>query len=745
MFSTLSHFLPASLHPTSTKTSQIRDEDEDEDDPGNKSDKSDAHADEVGVLKKKKEKSANETFIFVRPPPAKSNHPLNLQVQLVPPNSRGPSGLTSASRQSLDLSASGPAAANSAPGTPVDTSTPTTPATSADEHSAPNAGYQSGVPLTRTASARSTASSTYSATSTNTSASTSSTASSRRMIVPLYNLQAHNVMTNIIVDAGTDAKIARFTKRGIEMLDLAVFEPVEVYAGGGPPDAVPMGGTSGFSTRSTAGKNNTNSLTVPGAKNGGSRPTTPDPASSQASLTNSSLHSQHDLHHSVHSAHSNNSHSSHSPEPTHAPGTATPQAQSKRKFLGNLFKKKDGSSPAVGASPASDASLTPTQTPGRLFGHARTRSALAQPPSPSPRTSIGSAHRSSVDVSVAGAHDEGLPPTPSTPTHPQTQPHAQVVQGRQPILGLLASISSPVHPPKGRPGLYVWVAKRWLKDHFGGGLLKVAKGMVRGHGGEHDLTAEVEVRFEWKRGKGRRRKDKEREREKDKDKDVGGENGSRVARRQASTSGLVTPQKRLSTGAISRQSSFSITDEQSVARRRSLLHSEPQEDSGDESDPEDSETPWTCTVKVRRLAAFHARPQSYHSFSGRGHSQSPDEPTEHGELGEGGERPGKKDKEVLRIKVATLSPTPHHPKVVAMLKVPFPLPDIDVERMIVHKREAGRGSLNANTGPKPGGLLLTAEEIKDVVCSTGLWLVVREGFGGIGKVNRKGDGWRIRG
>lgn len=47
--------------------------------------------------------------------------------------------------------------------------------------------------------------------------------------------------------------------------------------------------------------------------------------------------------------------------------------------------------------------------------------------------------------------------------------------------------------------------------------------------------------------------------------------------------------------------------------------------------------------------------------------------------------------------------------------------------------------------PAPGTLTLTAEEIKDVVCSTGLWLVVREGFGGVGRVSRKGDGWRIRG
>ena len=95
---------------------------------------------------------------------------------------------------------------------------------------------------------------------------------------------------------------------------------------------------------------------------------------------------------------------------------------------------------------------------------------------------------------------------------------------------------------------------------------------------------------------------------------------------------------------------------------------------------------------------------------------------------------------ILRLKVGTLSPTPHHPKVVAMLKVPFPLPDVEVERMGVVKR---RG-VGAPARQTYAGLTLTAEEIKDVVCSTGLWLVVREGFGGVGRVNRKGDGWRIR-
>ncbi|KAJ7270630.1 hypothetical protein B0H12DRAFT_1093165 [Mycena haematopus] len=697
MFSTLSHFLPASLHSSSPpKADQIREDDDDDDDPGNKSD---THADDVGVLKKKKEKSANETFIFVRPPPAKSNHPLNLQVQLVPPNSRGPSGLSNASRQSLDISASGPVGTESAPTTPVE-SAPTTPVTSNDDQ-----GYQAGASLTRTASNRSNASSTYSSNST---ASTSSTASSRRMIVPLYNLQAHNVMTNIIVDAGTDAKIARFTKRGIEMLDLAVLEPVEVYAGGGPPEHAP--GTSGFSNRTIGGRpsmtgmNAGGGLTVPGANGGSSRPGTPDPTSSQASLTSSSAHSHHDR-----------SLSSHDPvEPAATPGTP----QSKRKLFGGLFKKKDAASPVP-----SDSHTFLMPTPTR--GHTRTRSALGgRPASPAgvPRTSMSSAHRSSIDLP---AGDETI----VVPT----------VVGRQPILGLLASVSSPLHPPKGRPGLYVWVVKRWLKGE-GGGLLAVAKGMVKGHPGEHDLTTEVEVRFEWKRGKAKRRREREKEA-----RENGGGGGGSLSRRQASTGNLPTPQKRLSLSGISRQSSFSTMGASeegyldAPAKRRSLHHGD--EDSGDESDPEDSETPWTCTVKVRRLAAYHSRTHSSHSLGGRGgHEQEDTEQDERDRA--------QWKKEVLRIKVGTLSPTPHHPKVVAMLKVPFPLPDLNVERMVVHKRDPGRGSLNAAPAmmkPGPGGLMISAEEIKDVVCSTGLWLVVREGFGGIGKVNRKGDGWRIRG
>jgi hypothetical protein len=41
-------------------------------------------------------------------------------------------------------------------------------------------------------------------------------------------------------------------------------------------------------------------------------------------------------------------------------------------------------------------------------------------------------------------------------------------------------------------------------------------------------------------------------------------------------------------------------------------------------------------------------------------------------------------------------------------------------------------------------ILFTAEDIKDVLSSTGLWLAVRESFGGLGRTKRKGDGWHLR-
>lgn len=47
--------------------------------------------------------------------------------------------------------------------------------------------------------------------------------------------------------------------------------------------------------------------------------------------------------------------------------------------------------------------------------------------------------------------------------------------------------------------------------------------------------------------------------------------------------------------------------------------------------------------------------------------------------------------------------------------------------------------------PRDIGLVLRAEGIKDVVASTAHWLVIREVMGGVGRDNRKGGGWKLRG
>ena len=342
--------------------------------------------------------------------------------------------------------------------------------------------------------------------------------------------------------------------------------------------------------------------------------------------------------------------------------------------------------------------------------------------------------------------------------------------------------------------MYVWLVRRWMKkrssglvgfsglgDSAVGFLGGVVGGVVGGLKGEKEkergkervkdrkrsdsgeyrpesssggLTAVtaplmyggVEVRFEWKRTKagkekGGSRKKKSRngrgrtatvnsegaesdgevetsnrQRERD-DRDergsIRGGGGSTKTKERVKSE--EKKKYRMSTGSIKSIAANSVIDgEEFEAKKKN------QYDDGEDSEPEDSETPWICTLKLRRGATPAA---------GGNPAAGDTQP-----------QPAILQTEVLRIKVGTLSPTPHHPKVVAMLKVPFPLPDVEVERMGVVKRQGVIPPQN----PTYNGLVLTAEEIKDVVCSTGLWLVVREGFGGVGRVSRKGDGWRIR-
>jgi hypothetical protein len=49
------------------------------------------------------------------------------------------------------------------------------------------------------------------------------------MVIPLYDLQAHTVMTNVVLDAGTDGRIVKFLKRGLEFIGLTVLDPTKVW------------------------------------------------------------------------------------------------------------------------------------------------------------------------------------------------------------------------------------------------------------------------------------------------------------------------------------------------------------------------------------------------------------------------------------------------------------------------------------------------------------------------------------
>ena len=120
-----------------------------------------------------------------------------------------------------------------------------------------------------------------------------------------------------------------------------------------------------------------------------------------------------------------------------------------------------------------------------------------------------------------------------------------------------------------------------------------------------------------------------------------------------------------------------------ASKRESVSETELTED-GDDSDPEDSETPWACSIWVKRT----------------GHRQL----------------------------LGTLTPAPHHPKVVGTLKIPMGLDPVSL--IDVH----GTGEKQVEMANRVReAVALSEENLKDVVCVTAMWLVAREEFGGLGK------------
>ncbi|KAG8721272.1 hypothetical protein FRC09_008150 [Ceratobasidium sp. 395] len=696
----------------------------------------------------RKKKPLNETFVVVRPPPSVSNHPLNLQLQLIPPKAEPQHQPRSASTSTTGSTSSAGGGYSGAGGVP------NVPPVSAGLQSRKETARQAGgVPespaedneLTRVRTNRSDLSQFYSSIgssasvqsfSTVASTSTSAGGSSRR-IIPLYNLSAHNVLQNTVQDAGTDATVSRFRKRGIDVVGLGVLEPVEVWGN------APLGGPGGYGpvdeSASDAGH--------------GTAPSADD----HSATHNYSPPKQ------IVQLHSREVSDS-------AP--VTPKESGTKKLFGKLFKKKDTTAGGSGSAAASPAG-TPTT--------------MLSPPTPA-RTSFGRDRPASL---YSNGGPAGVPSTPATPVTPTVStslapPSSSAGTYLQaPVLGTQATLRSDIYPPTGRASAYVWVLRRWTK---GGGMFAGLAGAVGASGGGLDMSrAGVEVRFEWVRGRKRRRAGRGEASESggaaaaDPSRTVGTGRRIRGGGSSRPVSVVDRPVSVLSVGGgdgldfstvaseslsvpgpLSGRAPSVIASERSVspdARRRSVDSSHTRSrrgskrsmspmkkgamarnDSGssrereeceEDSDPEDSETPWSCTLRVLPLEL--PPPPSSDDLTNPTAPVDPSLPTG------------------LKLRLAHLVPAPHHPKVIGQFKMPFPLPDVSVSRMELVPRApgdmfglGGGGEGGGRVGVGRGEMVMTAEEIKDVVSTTGLWLMVREGFGGLGGKKRKGDGWKIR-
>lgn len=287
------------------------------------------------------------------------------------------------------------------------------------------------------------------------------------------------------------------------------------------------------------------------------------------------------------------------------------------------------------------------------------------------------------------------PEPPPTPTSPDYHPQFALA----PVLGTVPTLLSRTLPPVGRAISHTWLCKKWCKEGDENWLTQALNITGQDRCG-------VDIRIEWARATNKR--------------DGGPSRQASLANLQAEDLEVppVPSVQSSSTEELRGRSSFNLAIPPSplFGRRKgssgsaSMTRMSGMSDLEDDSDPEDSEVPWVCTVVIRPGKT-----------SGSTSPSAPLPPTATRAKSRG---------TPLRFKVASLAPAPHHPKVVAQLKMQYPLPDVDLLDAVILPREGLPGA--PETQPV-GKHILTAEEIKDIVCSTVLWVVVREGFSGLSK------------
>ncbi|GAA5907474.1 hypothetical protein JCM5296_006917 [Sporobolomyces johnsonii] len=535
-----------------------------------------------------------DLFILVRPPPSVSTHPLNLQIQLLVPSisreqpqrrsgefSRSSSragsfaddrqSTTAASATSLDAIAGASVSRSGSRGSGTDESLAGGP-------TAEDLKRTNSVGSTR--SGRSTASGSFGS---EYSGPSSTGTGGRRRVTPLLNLSFHSVLPTVVTDAGTDQRVAKFLKRGVEMTGLAILDPLDLSS----PPAL------------------SSSLAVPSASSPSSAPPPPPSAGANASSSPASN-------------------------------------------LFSRFKKL-----SFGAKPPPSSSASQQPPPSSPFSSFLPRStSSSSSTSSNASTSSPSKFLSSLTASSTG---EGAPT-------PRTVPLLRTPSDE----GVPQQLSAPLPPP---PTGYAFVVRKWLRDDLAS---------ASGSGGVPKPN--TEVRIEWARSRER------------------GYTSGRGRRRDAGRSS-VSLARSSDAGQAGSPAPILEGEEGGPAEGGEGQPPPPDEadDDGEESDPEDSERPWVCTL-VYPSSSSSSRPVSSISPTSSAMSPSPSR---------------------RRLQLATLRPAPHHPKLVSTLLLPPSLPSIPL------------GTFSPSRGLQGG--VLSLEELRDLAMVSAMWVAIREGLGGLAR------------
>ncbi|WRT65071.1 uncharacterized protein IL334_002013 [Kwoniella shivajii] len=708
--------------------------------------------DSEGRMRRKKKPL--DTYIIVKPPPTSAKNPLNLQIQLVVKSNRRGRSASGMSSRSNSLAGEGLiSSASTSPAAQVvdlpateesdDTSgqeimnTPSTaPLTSPAAEKGLPASPKSSSTESDNGNGLKRSSSLRSSISTSTAATGSSAASGKR-IEPMFNLAVHNVMQpTVVTDAATDVKVAKFHKRNLDISGVGILEPSEVWAPA----------TSSSSPFAPATRTSTEDGSAPRQ-----RPlsmvslTSPiSPILSRSDDGKNGIRTSLDL------------------KGFKFQSKPDGQESKTRQFFGRVFKKKTsmgdlGAGRKKTSPSASFSSFDAPQTaisPSQEFAGSDTlhpNMAVAKLATPS-----------NGDIATAGV---GAPTFGTAPLVIRRRSSGAMITADGAVTGLSSHVdheptaiqmercqSLPIIPTN-RPIGYTWTVKKWAKKNEEGWaahLLAAANAGLEIVGGSASTEDQSEVVFEWVKLKVpsnaagdeilRRYSttgaiSNSRARSKTRPASIApstinagvtnlnspnqsrtsltlqlpkGKDGSspyppsspnpnHFSSNQNSPlnsprlDGRPEPVRRISSSlSPSRRPSSTNVDLNNNSNvdieTASTLQGEASADEGMDSDPEDSETPWTCSVWVKKTGQ--------------------------------------------RQLLGTLTPAPHHPKVVGILKI---AQSLDAVSLTDVQPKFGQQNKEAAMKRVKDNVALSEENLKDVVCVTAMWLVAREEFNGLGK------------